>query len=69
MNTEEGFNSILVRLKVLALDNDATEIFSFNSILVRLKVSQAFIETADLNEFQFHTGSIKSRLIWQKKAG
>ena len=56
-----GFNSILVRLKVsfrLAL---LAYIFSgFNSILVRLKVGDRMTYTSQTQQFQFHTGSIKS---------
>ena len=54
-----GFNSILVRLKVVTDDNVAIDRISFNSILVRLKVGIGCVSMGSELMFQFHTGSIK----------
>ncbi len=58
-----GFNSTLVRLEVLRVLNWAILILCFNSTLVRLEVGRALHNAGFDSTFQFHTGSIRSKIL------
>ena len=54
------FDSILVRLKVRAIDEHREiAMLRFDSILVRLKAGCRSGKMTDMAKFRFHTGSIK----------
>ncbi len=57
------FNSTLVRLKAYSRQKPAgAALVGFNSTLVRLKDAELPTATKEIEKFQFHTGSIKSKL-------
>ena len=56
------FNSKLVRLKVSAAKTEKVNVYRFNSKLVRLKDANRTSDFQQRGEFQFQTGSIKSRV-------
>ena len=58
------FNSIKVRLKLLAVKHMTFRMINFNSIKVRLKRYQASHHD-DGNQFQFHKGTIKTRWLYR----
>ena len=55
-----SFDSILVRLKDIAVCIQAALIIGFDSILVRLKDAPPIAGLFWIYAFRFHTGSIKS---------
>ena len=57
----EGFDSILVRLKVSVSVNGDPVRDCFDSILVRLKVAGTALDRHRPKRFRFHTGSIKRK--------
>ena len=65
----DNFNSIMVRLKAVALNYLRVEVVDFNSIMVRLK-GAAVVVGVIVVVFQFHYGTIKrcseERLIYYR---
>ena len=58
-----GFNSTMVRLKVAKANSKQCLTQGFNSTMVRLKANMTLTGVITHCTFQFHNGSIKSRII------
>ena len=59
INFEDGFNSKVVRLKVIGVYLSLVNVESFNSKVVRLKAKSLYLSSLLKCPFQFQSGAVK----------